>query len=45
MTKKIRLQAPFGDLRCQRPAPGQMDARDLRTALELIHKASGGSRT
>ena len=26
-------------------APGQMDARDLRTALELIHKASGGSRT
>ena len=25
-------------------APGQMDARDLRTALELIHKASGGSR-
>ena len=26
-------------------APGQMDARDLRTALELIHKASGDSRT
>lgn len=26
-------------------APGQMDARDLRTALELIHKASVGSRT
>lgn len=26
-------------------APGQMDARDLRTALELIHKASGASRT
>lgn len=26
-------------------APGQMDARDLRTALELIHKASGGRRT
>ena len=26
-------------------APGQMDARDLRTALELMHKASGGSRT
>ena len=25
-------------------APGQMDSRDLRTALELIHKASGGSR-
>ena len=25
-------------------APGQMDARDLRTALKLIHKASGGSR-
>ena len=26
-------------------APGQMDARDLRTALELIHKASVGSHT
>ena len=26
-------------------APGQMDARDLLTALELIHKASVGSRT
>ena len=26
-------------------APGQMDARDLHTALELIHKASVGSRT
>ena len=37
MTKKIRLQAPFGDLRCQRPVTPAQQALDI-----IIHYASTG---